>query len=128
MYSAALKLVVVLTLAGGLSCVLAQDVALPTVDAGLGPCSVDFTVTDKVHKPVYTAMIRGKFKYGFWGLRSMDLIVFTNPNGHARVVGLPTKFRNPPLTFTITHKNAQATWYWTGLDCHDQTTIVLDIP
>ena len=127
MFTETLKTAVGLMLAfGSFSSLLAQDVIIPTVNAGLGPCSVDFTVTDRAYKPVYGAMIHAKFKYGFWGFRSMDLLIFTNSSGHARVEGLPSKLRNPPLYFTITYRNVEKTWYWTGLTCHDQVTIVLD--
>jgi hypothetical protein len=105
----------------------AQDVIIPTVDAQLGPCTVDFTVTSRIHKPIYAAMIRAKFKYGFWGFRRMDLVVYTNSNGHARFSGLPSKLRNPPLSFTIDYRNAESTWFWTGLQCHEQPLIVLEI-
>ena len=127
MFTDGLKYAVALTFAAGnFTCLLAQDVVVPTVNAGLGPCSVEFTVTDLIHKPLYAAMIHGKFKYGFWGLRSMDLQISTNSNGRARVEGLPAKLRNPPLSFRITYRNVEKTWYWTGLGCHERPTIVLD--
>lgn len=127
MFTGVWKYVAVLTFAAGsFSCLRAQDVVVPTVNARLGPCSVDFTVTDHVHRPLYGATIHAKFKYGFWGFRSMDLMIYTNSSGHARVAGLPAKLRNPPLPFAITYRNVEQTWYWTGLRCHEQPTIVLD--
>jgi hypothetical protein len=127
MFTDALRRAVVLTFAAGsLSCLLAQDVIVPTVNAGLGPCSVDFTVTDRIRKPLFAAMIHAKFKYGFWGFRSMDLVIYTNSDGRARVEGLPTKVRYPPLYFTITYGKVEETWNWTGLRCHERPTIVLD--
>lgn len=127
MFNRALKYAAALIFAFGcFPSLFAQDVIIPTVDAEVGPCIVDFTVTDRIHKPIYGAMIRTKFKYGFWGVRRMDLVVYTNSDGHARFAGLPSKLRNPPLDFTINYRNAETTWYWTGLRCHEQPIIVLD--
>ncbi len=126
MFTRALKYAVALTFAAGsFSCLLAQDVITPTVNAGLGPCSVDFTVADSVHKPLYGALIHARFKYGLWGLRRMDLSIYTNANGQAKVAGLPTKLRYPPLYFSITYRNSEESWPWTALKCHEQPVIVL---
>jgi hypothetical protein len=104
------------------------EVPVPTVDADLGPCSVDFTVTDQKFHPLYNAQIRVHFKYGFWGMKRMDLQIGTNSAGKARVKGLPTKLRHPPLDFVVTYGKASQDWYWTGLDCVDQTQVVLHVP
>jgi hypothetical protein len=104
------------------------EVPVPTVDADLGPCSVDFTVTDQKFQPLYNAQIRVRFKYGFWGMKRMDLQIGTNSAGKARVKGLPSKLRRPPLDFVVTYGKASQDWYWTGLDCVDQTQVVLHVP
>jgi hypothetical protein len=59
------------------------------VDAGLGPCTADFTVTDEDGKPVYAANIRVHIAYGFMNLHKFDLEVGTNAEGKARFIGLP---------------------------------------
>lgn len=59
------------------------------VDAGLGPCTADFTITDDAGKPVYAANIRVHITYGFMNLHKFDLTVGTNADGKARFIGLP---------------------------------------
>ena len=59
------------------------------VDAGLGPCTADFTITDEAGAPVYAANIRVHIAYGFASLHKFDLQVGTNADGKARFIGLP---------------------------------------
>ena len=55
---------VLLLLLSGIS-VAADTQEIPVVNAGLGPCSVDFTVEDGSHKPLYDAKINVTIRYGF---------------------------------------------------------------
>ncbi len=59
------------------------------VDAGLGPCTADFVVTDEAGTPVYAAHVRVHIAYGFMNLHKFDLDAGTNAAGKARFVGLP---------------------------------------
>ena len=59
------------------------------VDAGLGPCTADFIVTNDGSKPVYAASVRVHITYGFMNLHKFDLEVGTNSEGKARFIGLP---------------------------------------
>jgi hypothetical protein len=59
------------------------------VDAGLGPCTADFTITDDAGQPVYAANVRVHIAYGFLNLHKFDLQVGTNADGKARFIGLP---------------------------------------
>jgi len=72
---------------------------LPTLKAGLGSCSADFTVKDADGKPVYLATIHVRIRYGPMNIKRMDLEVSTNDEGKARVEGLPLKAR--PLAYDI---------------------------
>ena len=73
---------------------------LPILDARLGSCAADFTITDDDGKPVYNATIRVRIRYGFMNVKRMDLEVGTNSDGKARVAGLPAKGK--PLVYEIT--------------------------
>jgi hypothetical protein len=66
---------------------------VPVIDAGIGPCSVDFTVNDATGAPVYDAKVRVQIAYGFMNLHKLDLEVGTNAAGKARFTGLPDKPR-----------------------------------
>jgi hypothetical protein len=81
---------------------------IPSVDGGLGPCTVDFTVTDNAAAPVYNSKIRVRILYGAFGLRKLDLEVGANSNGKARFIGLPEKVRRP-LEFLASHGDLSAT-------------------
>lgn len=59
------------------------------VDAGLGPCAADFTITDDAGAPIYAANVRVHIAYGFMNLHKFDLQVGTNADGKARFIGLP---------------------------------------
>jgi len=61
------------------------------VDAGLGPCTADFVITDQDAKPIYAANIRVHITYGFMNLHKFDLQVGTNADGKARFTGLPER-------------------------------------
>ena len=72
---------------------------LPVIDGGVGPCSVEFTVTDASGKPIYAANVKVHITYGFAGIRKLDLEAGTNTHGKVKFKGLPIKVHNPPLEF-----------------------------
>lgn len=78
--------------------------AIPTVDGGAGPCSVEFTVTDSNGALVSNAQISVHIEYGFLGSHKLDLQVATDSHGKARFVGLPEKTDNG-LFFEATKGN-----------------------
>lgn len=105
----------------------AMESPVPSVDAGLGPCSVDFTINNQNFQPLYDAQIHVHFKYGLWGIRTMDLQVGTDSAGRARVTGLPVKLRRPPLDFVTSYRNASTDWYWPGLECTSRAQVLLNV-
>jgi hypothetical protein len=92
---------------------LAQEPATKTepdvavISARLGPCAADFTVTDADGTGIYAATIHVRIRYGFLGIKRMDLEVGTNGDGRARVEGLPDDAR--PLTYDVTKDDKKAT-------------------
>jgi hypothetical protein len=81
--------------------------ALAVINARLGSCSADFTVTDPDGRPVYAALIHVRIRYGFMSFKRMDLEVGTDSGGRARVEGLPAKAM--PLTYDISKGDKKAT-------------------
>lgn len=67
--------------------------SIPSVDAGLGSCSADFTITGTDNKPVYNAKIKVRISYGFGSFHKLDLEVGTNIDGKARFSGLPDRLK-----------------------------------
>lgn len=78
--------------------------AIPTVDGGAGPCSVEFIVTDGSGALVSNAQISVHIEYGFLGAHKLDLQVATGTHGKARFVGLPEK-TDSALFFEATKGN-----------------------
>jgi hypothetical protein len=78
------------------------DPAKPEVTvlkAGLGGCSADFLVKDADGKPVYSANVHVRVRYGVFGVKRADLEVGTNSNGEARIEGLPDKAK--PMAYDV---------------------------
>src|SRR5215475_12164334 len=69
--------------------------SIPAVDAGIGQCTADFTITDTDNKPIYAAKVRVHIAYGFASARKLDLEVGTNIDGKGRFDGLPAKVKRP---------------------------------
>jgi hypothetical protein len=104
-----------------------QSVPVPQVNANLGPCTVDFTVSQGSNQPVFNAEISVKISYGFMGMKKMDLKVGTNSEGKARFVGLPEKVHNPPLAFVVNAKGLSKTVnYWPSVKCQARYAVVMD--
>lgn len=68
--------------------------AVPSVDAGLGDCAADFTITDPDSKPIYNAKVKVHIAYGFLSAHKLDLEVGTNIDGKARFTGLPNRLKH----------------------------------
>jgi hypothetical protein len=104
-----------------------QSVPVPQVNANLGPCRVDFTVSQGSNQPLYNAEISVKIAYGFMGVKKMDLKVGTNNEGKARFVGLPEKVHNPPLSFAVSSKGLSKTVnYWPSVKCQARYAVIMD--
>ncbi len=80
---------------------------LAVINARLGNCAADFTVTDASGAPVYAATVHVRIRYGFMSVKRMDLEVGTSSDGKARVEGLPEKAK--PLVYDVTKDNLKAT-------------------
>lgn len=72
---------------------------VPVMDGEAGPCSVAFTVTDEKGAPVYDARVRVKMRYGFAGVKHLDLEAATNVDGKTLIKGLPQKVKDGILYF-----------------------------
>ena len=87
---------------------------------------MDFHVTDANRKPLYNATIFVKIKYGFLGLRRLELEVGTNGDGRARITGLSSKIRKQPLTFHVSYGEAFKTiLHYPAADCDERFDVTL---
>lgn len=83
------------------------------IDAGLGPCSADFTINDSSGSPIYNAKIRLHIAYGKFNFHKLDLEAGTNSAGKARFIGLPDKSK-------------EGLFFWASAGAHE--TSVFDNP
>ena len=98
---------------------------IPQVDAAIGPCFAEFTVTDNAGKPVYNTKVRVHINYGFLNLHKLDLEVGTNTNGKARFQGLPNHLKRG-LTFYASEGDREASAFDDPAStCQAQLTMVL---
>lgn len=81
---------------------------VPVVNAGLGPCSADFTVKNGDNKPIYDASISVTFRYGFLNLHKESLEAATNSDGKAGFEGFPNFVKND-LAFRLHYRGRQKT-------------------
>jgi hypothetical protein len=72
---------------------------IPVIDGAAGSCSVELTVRGADGKPVYAATVKVHVKYGFGGMRRLDLEAGTNSDGKVKFAGLPARVQRPPLEF-----------------------------
>jgi hypothetical protein len=98
---------------------------VPVLKGGAGSCTADFVVTDASGKGVYDAKIAIQIKYGFMGLRKLDLTIGTNFEGKARVEGLPEQFKGS-AEFKVSHGDQSKTVpYDPQANCHPRHEVIL---
>ena len=115
-------LAVMLVVAGNVMSARAQQTPdphqVPVMDGEAGPCSVAFAVTDEKGAPVYDARIRVKMRYGFAGVKHLDLEAATNVDGKTLIKGLPQKVKDGILYFhAIQGKREGAATYDPAKNC-----------
>lgn len=98
-----------------------------TIDAALGRCSLDITVTTADGKPAAAATVKVHIAYGFGGFHKLDLEAGANVDGKVKFTGLPSSVRRPPLKFRASNLDqltGQAE-YDPSAQCHALRTISL---
>jgi hypothetical protein len=98
---------------------------IATVDAGLGPCTADFTITDAAGQPIYAANIRVRITYGFMNLHKLDLQAGTNAEGKARFIGLPGSPKQGLFFLASEGDREGSAFDDPGKACKTQFTIIL---
>lgn len=107
----------------------APDEKVPVMDGGAGRCSLEVTVSGVDRKPVYAATVRVHVKYGFGGMRRLDLEAGTNSNGKVKFAGLPARVQRPPLEFHASKDELEgAVSFDPSSECHALRNITLEKP
>jgi hypothetical protein len=97
----------------------------PQISADIGPCWVDFTVSDAAKKPVYLAKIHTLIRYGFLSTRKTELELQTNVNGKGKFTGLPHEVKKP-IVFDVQYKDQTKTvTHDPATNCHATVEVQL---
>ena len=94
----------------------ASSEQVPVIQGGAGPCSLELTVRGADRKPIYAATVKVHIKYGFGGMRRLDLEAGTNSEGKVKFAGLPDRVQRPPLEFHASKDD------FTGIGLFDPST------
>jgi hypothetical protein len=73
--------------------------AVPVIDGGAGPCSVEFTITTPDGKSAEAATVKVHIAYGFGGFHKLDLQAGADSDGKVKFTGLPSRVRRSQLEF-----------------------------
>src|ERR1035438_4173113 len=65
----------------------ATNEKVPTIQGNAGPCALELTVLGTDRKAVYAASVKVHIKYGFGGMRRLDLEAGTNSEGKGKFSG-----------------------------------------
>ena len=98
---------------------------VPVLKGGAGSCTSDFVVSDSSGKGVYDAKIGIQIKYGFMGLRKLDLTVGTNFEGKARVEGLPEQIKGSAEFKVSRGDQSKIVPYDPQANCHARHEVIL---
>src|SRR5205823_1708734 len=102
---------------------------VPVIDGGIGPCSLELTVSGTDAKPVYNATVKVHITYGFGGFHHLDLQAGTSSDGKVKFMGMPAKVHNPPLQFDATQDALEGSVnYDPATECHAKHEVKLDKP
>jgi hypothetical protein len=101
--------------------------AVPVIDGGAGPCSVEFTVSTADGKPAAAATVKVHIAYGFGGFHKLDLQAGTNSDGKVRFTGLPSRVRRSRLEFEASKDQLVGTaTYDPATECQGKREIKLE--
>ena len=86
---------IVLCLQPGMAQTAPAAVAPTEISADQGACSALINVTGADSKPIYSAKIAARIRYGAFGAKKLDLETYTSAAGQAKIVGLPNEPKKP---------------------------------
>jgi hypothetical protein len=71
--------------------------AVPTaeISADLGTCSALIIVTDADSKPIYSAKVTTRIRFGLLGVKKLDLEADTGADGQLKITNLPEVLKKP---------------------------------
>ena len=100
--------------------------AVPVIDGGAGPCSVEFTIIAADGKPAGAATVKVHIAYGFGGFHKLDLQAGTNSDGKVKFTGLPSRVRRSLLEFEASKDQLVGTaTYDPATECQGKREITL---
>jgi hypothetical protein len=101
---------------------------VPSIDGGIGRCSLELTVSAPDGKPAAAANVKVHIAYGFGGFHKLDLEAGANVDGKVKFTGLPSRVRRPPLEFYASSDKGQlvgTAMFDPATECHANREITL---
>ncbi len=107
----------------------ASNEKVSIIDGGVGRCWLELSVLGVDRKPVYAATVKVHVKYGFGGMRRLDLEAGTNSDGKVKFAGLPARVQRPPLEFHASKDQLEGTASFDpATECQAKREIALERP
>ena len=83
-------------------------VSTAEISADLGTCSALIIVTGTDSKPIHSAKVNTRIRYGLLGVKRLDLEAFTGVDGQLKITNLPEALKKP-MYINIQKDNKQET-------------------
>ena len=100
----------------------AQNTGVPVppteISADLGTCSALVTVTGADSKPIYSAKVSTRIRYGLMGVKKLDLETFTSAGGQVKIVSLPEVAKKPVYIYITKEKMSETVEFKPEVRCH----------
>jgi hypothetical protein len=88
------------------------------ISADLGTCSALITVTGADSKPIYSAKVSTRIRYGMMGVKKLDLETFTSAGGQVKIVGLPEVPKKPVYLYITKDEMMETVEFKPDVRCH----------
>jgi hypothetical protein len=104
-----------------------KPAAMPptALSAELGNCSALITVTDAAGKPIFNAKVSARVRYGFLGIKKMDLEAYTSAGGQVNFTHLPEKVKQPVTIYVAKGEQTQSVVFDPQTLCQATFTVQL---
>lgn len=95
------------------------------ISADLGPCSVLINVTGANSKPVFSAKVSTRVRYGVMALKKLDLETYTSAHGQAQIVKLPEFPKKPIYIYISKDDKLETVEFKPDVHCHETVDVQL---
>lgn len=88
------------------------------ISADMGSCSALITVTGTDSKPIYSAKVTTRIRYGVMGVKKLDLETYTSAGGQVKITNLPEELKKPMYIYIVKDDKQEIVEFKPELRCH----------